>query len=138
MGLPVTALDTLLLTVTALTVVIAFKAAGNILVISLLITPAATARLLTDRLMPTAILACAIGVLAGVLGALIGYHLDTSIGGVIVLLATSIFAGVWLLAPGHGVLATTLSRGTRLLNSEPEAEAEIIVASPEIQAPHGA
>src|SRR4029078_8037701 len=69
MGLPVTALDTLLLTITALTVVVAFKAAGNILVIALLTTPAATARLLTDRLMPTAALACAIGVVAGVAGA---------------------------------------------------------------------
>lgn len=137
MGLPVTALDTLLLTITALTVVVAFKAAGNILVISLLITPAAAARLLTDRLLPTAMLACAIGVVSGVAGAFLGYQLETSIGGVIVLLATSIFAGVWLLAPRHGVLATTLARGG-LLDSEPEAEAEIIVASPEIQVPHGA
>lgn len=137
MGLPVTALDTLLLAMTALTVVVAFKAAGNILVISLLITPAATARLLTDRLLPTALLAVAIGVASGVAGAFVGYHADTSIGGVIVLIATCAFALVWLLEPRRGIIAASRGRG-RLLASPPESEAEIILASPEIQAPHGA
>jgi manganese/iron transport system permease protein len=138
MGLPVTALETLLLAMTALTVVVAFKAAGNILVIALLITPAATARLLTDRLLPTAALASALGVASGIAGAFIGYHAGTSIGGVIVLIATSAFAVVWLLEPRRGVVASLLARRARLLASEPESEAEIVLASPEIQAPHGA
>ena len=137
MGLPVVALDILLLALTALTVVVSFKAVGNILVISLLITPAATARLFTDRLVPTAALASALGALAGVAGIFIGYHLDTSAGGVIVLTATAMFFAAWLLAPRHGIIPVSLARRNRhLLHAEPEAEAEIILASPEIRAPH--
>jgi manganese/iron transport system permease protein len=139
MGLPVVALDVLLLALTALTVVVAFKAVGNILVISLLITPAATARLFTDRLVPTALLAMAIGIVAGVSGIFIGYHRDTSAGGVIVLTATAMFFLAWLLAPRHGIIPMSLARRSRaLLHAEPEAEAEIILASPEIRAPHTA
>lgn len=139
MGLPVVALDVLLLALTALTVVVSFKAVGNILVISLLITPAATARLFTDRLVPTALLAVAIGAVAGVTGIFIGYHRDTSAGGVIVLTATAIFFAAWLLAPRHGIIPVSLARRNRdLLRAEPEAEAEIILASPEIRAPHTA
>lgn len=139
MGLPVVALDVLLLALTALTVVVSFKAVGNILVISLLITPAATARLFTDRLVPTALLATAIGAVAGVTGIFIGYHWGTSAGGVIVLTATAIFFAAWLLAPRHGIILVSLARRNRdLLLAEPEAEAEIILASPEIRAPHTA
>lgn len=139
MGLPVVALDILLLALTALTVVVSFKAVGNILVISLLITPAATARLFTDRLVPTALLAAALGTVAGVTGIFIGYHRDTSAGGVIVLAATAMFFAAWLLAPRHGIIPASLARRNReLLHAEPEAEAEIILASPEIRAPHNA
>jgi len=139
MGLPVVALDILLLALTALTVVVSFKAVGNILVIALLITPAATARLFTDRLVPTAALAAALGVVAGVTGIFIGYHRDTSAGGVIVLTATAIFFAAWLLAPRHGIIPASLARHNReLLHAEPEAEAEIILASPDIRAPHNA
>ena len=139
MGLPVVALDILLLALTALTVVVSFKAVGNILVISLLITPAATARLFTDRLVPTAALAAALGAVAGVTGIFIGYHRDTSAGGVIVLTATAVFFAAWLLAPRHGIIPASLARRNReLLHAEPEAEAEIILASPDIRAPHNA
>ena len=139
MGLPVVALDVLLLALTALTVVVSFKAVGNILVISLLITPAATARLFTDRLVPTAALACALGAVAGVTGIFIGYHRDTSAGGIIVLTATAMFFAAWLFAPRHGIIPASLARrNPELLRAEPEAEAEIILASPEIRAPHTA
>jgi manganese/iron transport system permease protein len=137
MGLPVVPLDILLLALTALTVVIAFKAVGNILVISLLITPAATARLFTDRLLPTAVLAAALGSAASVAGVYLGYHQGISAGGTIVLIATTVFFAAWLMAPRHGVIAGALARRDRaLLRSEPEAVAEVILASPEIRAPH--
>jgi manganese/iron transport system permease protein len=137
MGLPVVALDVLLLLLTALTVVIAFKAVGNILVMSLLITPPATARLFTDRLVPMAGLAASIGMAAGVSGVYIGYHADTSAGGVIVLTTTVAFFTAWLFAPEHGVIALRMARRDgALLRSEPEAVAQIILASPEIRAPH--
>jgi manganese/iron transport system permease protein len=137
MGLPVVALDVLLLALTALTVVISFKAVGNILVIALLITPPATARLLTDRLLPTMALAAAIGACAGVIGAYFGYRLDASAGGVIVLLATLTFFAAWLAAPRHGILSEALTRRRSALRDEqPEAVAQVILASSGIQAPH--
>jgi manganese/iron transport system permease protein len=137
MGLPVVGLDVLLLVVTALTVVVAFKTVGNILVISLMITPAATARLFTDRLAQHAALAAAIGGAASLAGLYIGYHQGVSAGGTIVLIATTAFFVAWLFAPRHGVVASLMARRDRaLLGSEPEAVAEVILASPEIRAPH--
>jgi len=139
MGLPVVALDALLLALTALTVVVSFKAVGNILVISLLITPAATARLFTDRLAPTIALAAALGAAASVGGLYAGYQLETSAGGVIVLTITMIFLVAWLFAPRHGIVSVRMARrGGALLRSAPEAVAEVILASPEIRAPHEA
>jgi manganese/iron transport system permease protein len=139
MGLPVLGLDLLLLLLTALTVVVAFKAVGDILVISLLITPAATARLFTDRLFAMAATAASLGIAAGIAGIYIGYHAGVSPGGTIVLVSTATFFGAWLLAPRHGILTAGLARRNgALLQARPEAEAEIILASPEIRAPHDA
>lgn len=137
MGLPVVALDALLLALTALTVVISFKAVGNILVIALLITPAATARLLTERLLPMMGAACALGVVASIAGLYVGYHNDLSPGGSIVLVSTGLFFAAWLAAPRHGVLTGALGlRAIDVRRDEAEAEAEVILASPQIQEPH--
>lgn len=139
MGLPVVALDVLLLVLTALTVVIAFKAVGNILVIALLITPAAAARLLTDRLVPTMLLACAMGVVSGVIGTYVGWHRDVSVGGTVVLTCAVVFFVVWLVAPRHGILSGVLIRREAARSGEePEAEAEVILSSQQIRAPHEA
>jgi manganese/iron transport system permease protein len=139
MGLPVLALDVLLLTLTALTVVVSFKAVGNILVIALIITPPATARLFVDRLAPMAALAGLIGVASGIAGLYVGYHAEAAAGGAIVLVATGAFVVAWLLAPRHGMLALALARREgALLRAEPEAVAEVMLASPEIHAPHEA
>ena len=136
-GVPVVALDVLLLVLTALTVVVAFKAVGNILVISLLITPPATARLLTDRLLPTMALASGLGAAAGIIGVYAGYQSDVSAGGTIVLIATAGFFAAWLAAPRHGILTSALARRrSALLKEPPEAVAEVILASSGIQAPH--
>lgn len=137
MGLPVVALDVLLLALTALTVVISFKAVGNILVIALLITPAATARLITERLLPMMATAAALGVASGVLGVYIGYHNDVSAGGTIVLVATLVFFAAWLAAPRHGILTAAVARRrSALLREQPEAVAEVILASKQIREPH--
>ena len=139
MGLHVIGLDVLLLALTALTVVIAFKAVGNILVIALLITPAASARLLTDRLLPMMGIAAAAGVAASIVGLYIGYYREVSVGGTIVLVSAAMFTSVWLAAPRHGVISSTLAR-RRAAGSDdsPEAEAEVIVASRGIREPHEA
>ena len=131
MGLPVFWLDLLLLIMISFTIVVSLRAVGNILVVAMLVTPAATARLLTERLLPMMLLSSSIGVLSGVIGLLISYHRDIAAGGTIVLVATAIFLIVWLLAPSHGVLATRLPR--RLVAIP---EAEVVFESPEIQTPH--
>jgi manganese/iron transport system permease protein len=112
---------------------------GNILVIALLITPAATARLFVDRLAPTMALASALAVAASIAGLYIGYHSDVSAGGVIVLISTTAFFAAWLGAPKRGILSAPLARRShQLLKEEPEAVAEVMLASREISAPHDA
>jgi manganese/iron transport system permease protein len=137
MGVPVVLLDVLFLLLIALTVVVSFTAVGNILVIALLITPAATARLLTERLTSMAMTAAGLGVAACIAGMYLAYHTDSAAGGVIVLVSTVMFFAAWLGAPRHGILSSMIARRPqRLLHTQPEAEAEVILASPEIRAPH--
>ncbi|MEX2247955.1 MAG: iron chelate uptake ABC transporter family permease subunit [Dehalococcoidia bacterium] len=132
MGLPVFWLDLLLLVMISLTIVVSLRAVGNILVVAMLVTPAASARLLTDRMPSMIALSSLIGAASGVLGLFISYHHDIAAGGTIVLVATSIFGFVWLFAPEHGFVATRVLRG-RLTPAAPEAT--IIFESPEIQTP---
>lgn len=103
-GLPVARLDLVLYGLVTLAVVISLQAVGNILVLALLITPAACARLLTDRLEAMLVLAPAIGALGSVLGLYLSYELDLAAGGLIVLTLTAIFVACYLLAPRHGLL----------------------------------
>jgi manganese/iron transport system permease protein len=130
MGVPVFWLDLLLLVLISLTIVVSLSAVGNILVVAMLVTPAAAARLVTDRV-PTMIgLGAAIGVAAGVVGLLASYHADVAAGGTIVLVATTVFGLVWLFAPAHGVLAT-LRRRRVPADSTPESQ--VVFESPEIR-----
>jgi manganese/iron transport system permease protein len=130
MGLPVFWLDLLLLVMISLTIVVSLRAVGNILVVAMLITPAATARLLTDRLPVMMVVSAAIGVLSGVTGLYISYWNDVAAGGTIVLVATVIFAFVWVFAPQHGYVTTRLLR--RRLATD-LAETRVVFESPEIQ-----
>src|SRR5262249_56515107 len=85
MGVPVFWLDLLLLVLISLTIVVSLSAVGNILVVAMLVTPAAAARLVTDRV-PTMIgLGAAIGGAAGVAGLLASYPPGLPAGGPIVL-----------------------------------------------------
>jgi manganese/iron transport system permease protein len=131
-GLPVFWLDLLLLVMISLTIVVSLRAVGNILVVAMLVTPAAAARLLTDRLPVMMVLSSAIGAASGVIGLYISFHNDVAAGGTIVLVATALFGIVWLLAPEHGFLASRLPRRVQTA----EAEARIVFESPEIQTPH--
>jgi ABC-type Mn2+/Zn2+ transport system permease subunit len=76
----------------------------------MLITPAATARLLTDRLPMMLGLSAGLGATSGVLGLLLSFHANVAAGGTIVLVATGMFGAVWLLSPLHGVIANRLAR----------------------------
>jgi manganese/iron transport system permease protein len=91
MGYPVFRLDVLLLVLIALTIVVALQAVGNVLVMALLVTPSATARLLTNRLRPMMALGALIGGLSGLVGLYLSYYLDLAAGATIVLVATAIF-----------------------------------------------
>jgi manganese/iron transport system permease protein len=109
MGVAVFWINLLLLVMISLTIVVSLSAVGNILVVAMLVTPAATARLLTDRLPVMLCLSAALGVLSGVAGLVLSFHADIAAGGTIVLVATLLFGLVWLLAPRHGLLATRLA-----------------------------
>ncbi|MDO8186854.1 MULTISPECIES: anchored repeat-type ABC transporter permease subunit [unclassified Conexibacter] len=106
LGLPVFWLDLALYVLVTLAVVISVQTIGNILVLALLITPPATARLLTDRLALMMLLAPAIGGLGALVGLYVSWSWDYPTGGTIVLVLTAAFLLAWLLAPRHGVLAT--------------------------------
>src|SRR5262245_45984029 len=97
MGVPVFWVNLLLLVMISLTIVVSLSAVGNILVVAMLVTPAATARLLTDRLPMMLGLSAAIGGLSGVAGLIVSYHANVAAGGTIVLVATGLFGLVWLL-----------------------------------------
>jgi manganese/iron transport system permease protein len=96
----------LLLTLLAATAVAGLQAVGAVLVIGMLVTPGATAYLLTDRFGRMAAIATAIGATTGLLGAYGSYFLDGSTGGVIVVSQAVIFGVVLVSAPRHGVLVT--------------------------------
>jgi manganese/iron transport system permease protein len=110
MGVPVFWVNLLLLVMISLTIVVSLSAVGNILVVAMLITPAAAARLLTDRLPAMLGLSAGLGAMSGVVGLIISFHADVAAGGTIVLVATGVFGVVWLLSPSHGVIAGMLAR----------------------------
>jgi manganese/iron transport system permease protein len=110
MGVPVFWVNLFLLAMISLTIVVSLSAVGNILVVAMLVTPAAAARLLTDRLPVMIGLSAAIGAMSGVVGLVISYHANVAAGGTIVLVATVLFGLVWLLAPSHGLIASILAR----------------------------
>lgn len=105
-GLPIAWVDRGLMLLLAFTVVIALQAVGAVLVSAMLITPAAAAYLLTDRLHRLLLLAATFGVAAGLLGAFfsfIGPNLPT--GPFMVIAASVVFAGAFFFGPRHGVVA---------------------------------
>ncbi|UWM51919.1 anchored repeat-type ABC transporter permease subunit [Streptomyces carpaticus] len=109
-GLPVFALDLALYVMVSVAVVISVQTIGNILVLALLVTPAASARLLTDRLPVMMALAPAIGGFSATVGLYLSWSLDLPTGGTIVLVATAVFLLAWGLAPRHGLVARFTAR----------------------------
>jgi manganese/iron transport system permease protein len=90
-GVPARALEYLLLTLLALTIVTAIQAVGIVLVVALLVTPAATARLLTRGFGRMIFVSAAIGCAAALLGIYLSYYLDVASGAAIILVATAAF-----------------------------------------------
>ncbi|MCY3867136.1 MAG: metal ABC transporter permease [Chloroflexi bacterium] len=98
--LPVEVLRISLLLLIALTIVASLQAVGIALMLALLITPAATARLLVKRLHHMIVIASLLGILSGVVGFYASYYLDIPSGACIVLTTSVLFGLVFLLQSG--------------------------------------
>lgn len=96
--------------------VAALQTVGAFLVICLVVTPGATAWLLTDRFPRLLMIAVVIGSLTSFLGAWLSYWLDGATGGIIVVMQTLLFITAFIFAPKHGLLA---NRRRARLQKEP-------------------
>lgn len=112
--------DQLFLVILSLAIVVSLQTVGNILVLAMLVTPAATARLLTDRLRVMVALSATLGAISGVAGLYLSYHLSIASGASVVLVATGLFAVVFLFAPKTGIVTVALAR--RLHYAHPERD----------------
>jgi ABC-type Mn2+/Zn2+ transport system permease subunit len=107
MRLPAGLLQNLILALLALTIVISMQTVGVGLVVAMLVTPAATAYLLTRRLAVMMVVSALIGAFSSVLGLYLSYYLNVASGAAIVLAATGLFLLAFLFAPERGVLRRT-------------------------------
>lgn len=98
-------LKLLFFTLLSVSTVAALQTVGAFLVICLVVTPGATAWLLTDRFPRLLIIAVAIGSVTSFFGAWLSYWLDGATGGIIVVLQTLLFLLAFVFAPKHGLLA---------------------------------
>ncbi|EPQ6908185.1 iron/manganese ABC transporter permease subunit SitC [Citrobacter freundii] len=115
-GLNPSRLKLLFFTLLSVSTVAALQTVGAFLVICLVVTPGATAWLLTDRFPRLLTIAVAIGSLTSFFGAWLSYWLDGATGGIIVVLQTLLFLLAFVFAPKHGLLANR--RRARLVNKE--------------------
>lgn len=107
-GIRLWTFDQLFLLLLSLAIVVSLQTVGNVLVLAMLVTPAATARLLTDRLPVMALLASAFGAGAGISGLYLSYYRGIASGASVVLVATGVFALAFLFAPKSGVVTAWL------------------------------
>ena len=99
MGLPVFVLDLVLYLCVTAAVVMSVATIGNVLVLALLITPAATARLLTRDLRTLMVVSAALGALGSFAGIYLAWAIDLPAGATIVLVLTLFFLAAWALGP---------------------------------------
>ncbi len=104
-GINAGALKIMFFALLAACTVAALQTVGACLVIAMVVTPGATAYLLTDRFGRLLALSVAIGAGTSFVGAYISYFLDGATGGVIVTLQTLLFLAAFYFAPKHGVIA---------------------------------
>ena len=111
-GISPTVLSGLMLTLLALTTVVALQAVGVILVVAMLITPGATAYLLTNRFGRMLVLAPSISVACAVIGIYVSFYLDVSSGGTVVLAQGLVFTLAYLFSPTQGVVTRAFRKRT--------------------------
>ncbi len=120
-GLHPARLKLVFFTLLAACTVAALQTVGAFLVIAMVVTPGATAYLLSDRFPHLLMISVAIGVVTSALGAYWSYFLDGATGGIIVCLQTLIFLAAFLFAPKHGWLAARRRAAAALAASQPIA-----------------
>lgn len=105
-GLKPEVLKVIFFTLLAASTVAALQTVGAFLVVAMVVTPGATAYLLTDRFERLILMSLIIGAATSFVGAYLSYFLDGATGGVIVVLQTAIFLTAFIFAPKHGLLAS--------------------------------
>ena len=93
---PSPALDYLFLALIALTIVVSLQAVGIILVVAMLVTPAATGQLLSQSFGRLVAVAVAVGIVSPIVGLYLSYWLDAATGATIVLVETGVFVAALL------------------------------------------
>ncbi|MFD2257041.1 metal ABC transporter permease [Luteolibacter algae] len=121
LGLNARMLHITLLGLLAATAVAALQAVGAILVIAMLVTPGATAYLLTNRFGTMLWLSSGLGVVTSLVGAYASYYLNGATGGCIVSLQTFVFLCAFFFAPKQGVVAVRLATRKKMLSKETSA-----------------
>ncbi|WP_333897929.1 metal ABC transporter permease [Agrobacterium pusense] len=117
-GLKPEALKVIFFTLLAASTVAALQTVGAFLVVAMVVTPGATAYLLTDRFERLILMSLIIGAATSFIGAYLSYFLDGATGGVIVVLQTAIFLAAFVFAPKHGLLASR-AKARRALEETP-------------------
>ncbi|ASJ72514.1 metal ABC transporter permease [Granulosicoccus antarcticus] len=113
-------LKILFFTLLSASTVAALQTVGAFLVIAMVVTPGATAYLLTDRFSRLIQISILLGFLTSTIGAYLSYFLDGATGAVIVLLQTFIFTLAFLFGPTHGLLANKRRAAERLAEFDAE------------------
>jgi ABC-type Mn2+/Zn2+ transport system permease subunit len=114
-GLPVQALDYLLLGLVGVTIVVSIQAVGIIMVVAMLVTPAATGQLLVDRFWDLVKVAIAVSLVAAVSGLYVSFYLNVASGASIVLVETLLFGIALLLSPKSGWIGRQRRRRASLV-----------------------
>ena len=117
-GLKPEVLKVIFFTLLAASTVAALQTVGAFLVVAMVVTPGATASLLTDRFERLILMSLIIGAATSFIGAYLSYFLDGATGGVIVVLQTAIFLAAFVFAPKHGLLASR-AKARRALEETP-------------------
>ncbi len=109
-GIPVVLMHYVFMSLVSITTVASFDAVGAIMVVAMLITPAAASYLWTDKLSTMIVLSGAFGILSAFMGYYIAVWLDTSISGSMAFATGIVFIVSFLCSPKHGVISRFLHK----------------------------
>lgn len=128
-GLNLWIYDQLFLVLLAMAIVVSLQTVGNVLVLAMLVTPAATARMITDDLRRMIVLSSSIGALCGLVGLYISFYRGVPSGAAVVLTATVVFALVFLFAPRTGAITARVRQ--RIHYAHPEDDVNVQPDNPQ-------